>query len=226
MPLNVDSLKNELRTRLGDPSPAELPDTAVEAALKSALAEFSRYRPRKGHVELAMKRGVDRYPLPAGVAGATSIWVLPTAAGLYFDPLALLPGISLGELALYGFHTFDDLAWSWDVEQAVDGEGNAAAPLLVIDPVPDFDGAAVVETETPHTWDSVGPADENALLTWARGEALEYIGRKRSKSVTRIPTASGQLTLNTGYNDRADGRQLKKDFCDMMGGGATVVDKG
>lgn len=225
MPLKKDDLKVELRSRLGDPSVAELPDAQVGHALEAALREFSRFRPSQEFVQLSLSARASSFPLPAGVTGVSDLWIMPAGLGV-LDPLQFrLAILGYDYAALYelGAYAADDLALSWEVEQRQDEQGEPLAPLLTLFPPPAFDAVGFMRAERTRTWSSVGEQDKEALLTYARGESLEYIGRKRSRSVTKIPTAAGTLSLNTGFNDRADGKQFKKDFYHMMGGGATVA---
>jgi len=225
VPLKKDDLKVELRSRLGDPSVAELPDAQVEHALDAALREFSRFRPSQEFVQLSLAARGTTYPLPAGVTGVSDLWMMPIGSGV-LDPLQFklaLASYEVETLYALGAYAADDLALAWEVEQRQGTDGSELPPVLTLFPPPAFDAVAFMRAERTRTWENVGPQEKEALLTYARGEALEYIGRKRSRSVNKIPTAAGTLSLNTGYNDRADGRQFKKDFYAMMGGGATVA---
>jgi hypothetical protein len=241
--LDFDSLKQELRTRLGEPSEASLPDEQLDAALTGALREYSRHRPRWANATLDVVAGQDTYPLPANAEEVSDVWARPSldVLQLPFDALSVagvqgFPIHSFGALNLLyptklstgflddlvrmGFTPMDDAVWETRVDVAQD------PPVLVITPVPQRDLTLAFKVEFSRAAVDVPEKDADLLLLYAEGDCLEFIGRKRSKSVKQIPTATGSLRLDNGAELRLEGRQLKKDFAAKLGTGATVVAKG
>lgn len=214
MPLVLNDLKAKLTRRLGSPSVSDLPDEVKTDALESARKEFSRYRPYLDNEYVSVEAGVTDYELSNDVQDVSEGYALPSS--LSYDVLLTIDAVATEALLAAGGVSLADMGWSWSVIP-----GSPSIFRLEIEPIAAAE--LLLTTESLREWEDLSEKDENAILTWAQAEALEYIGRKRNKSISKIPTAVGQLTLNTGYNDRADGFRMREEFRRMMGQGATVL---
>lgn len=225
-----NEIATEVRGRLGDPSEAELPSTQVDRAVDGALREFSRYYPEVVEVSLVLVAGQSEYELPAGslevseAAHDARSPFHPDAMGI---PRNAYPGPSDEHFDRWrGLH--DDYTVRRDeIEpelQVIARTGQP--PVLRIIPTPKHGGTMALVVDIIRDSDSLTETETEGVVNWAEGDCLEYIGRKRSKSVTDIPTATGRLKLSDGKDLRDEGRDQKKDQACSWGVGATVIEGG
>lgn len=234
MPLQLDALAQEIRTRLGDLSQAALPGAALDAALAAAVREYSRFRPLHQNVTVQLAQNVDTYALPSGCIELDDVWVRPLAgagldpffsgSGVPYVPAQLAtnraPTDFYEDVVRMGYTPIDDAFALVEVDPAQD------PPLLRVSPVPQFAAEVRAVGAFVRPVASIPAADAELLLLYVRGDCLEYVGTKRSKSVERIPTATGSLKLSDGSDLRAEGARLKAEFYCKMGGGLTAVARG
>lgn len=227
MPQLVD-VQNEIRGRLGDPSEAQLPSTQVDNAINGALREFSRYVPERLEYIIAVIEGTNEYDLPEGVIEVTEhAWRGESMEPLGFREYTPVRNYQKDTDAYPYWRNFhsDTLRHRDDVGpefQVFDG----SPPVLRIIPTPEMSGSLVLTLEKIPSLGRV-PGDETEnIVQWAVGDCLEYIGRKRSKSVQQIPTATGTLKLSDGADLRQEGCDLKDSVESSWGCGATVIDGG
>lgn len=230
MPLVKAEVLAEIRRRLGDPPEAQLPTEQVEVSLSAALREFSRYRPIKESLSLQFVAGVSEYDAPDdGIFAVEDVAVLPNAAlGLFMDP-------ELWEAEPYS--EFEDGSLMWDrirkdyllTKEYIEPDVQlipGTPPKFRIHPAPVCDGKAELRVKRLVTLETLKESDLEHVIRYAHGDCLEYLGRKRSKSVKKVPTATGQLHLDDGYALRREGRELKEEFRRALGGEATIVGRG
>lgn len=230
--MNKLELQQELRGQMGDMTEAQLPDTQVTRALAKALREFGRYRKRDTPVMFDISPNVYDYPLPDGVVAVKDFFVYP--AYLFWenvDPLMLslrLPTLTImGLMTIVGIKPIEN--WPLDV-QIIPPDTTATPPVttptLRLLSLPDVPAIMFCFTQTQLTYTDLTDEEQQALLMWAKGDCLEWLGLKRSKPVKRIPTAAGNLLLDDGKELRLEGRELKQEFHAQLGRGATVLDRG
>lgn len=224
--LDRTSVEQEIRRRLGDLPVAQLPAEQVSAALDAALREFSRYRPLKDTASLRILTGVNSYGAPDGSYAVEDYAFMPDAAiGLFVeDPMFWQQYESDGDR--WNNLRKEMLLYKSDIEPDVQIVPTATGPEIRIFPTPSHNGKAEVRVRILRAIEDVNESDLEHIMRYAQGDCLEYIGRKRAKSVTKVPTATGQLHLDDGKELREEGCELKKKFHESLGGGATALGVG
>lgn len=226
---SLENLEAEVRGRLGDPSEAELPSEQIARAIQGALREFSRFYPETQEVALTLVAGQSDYPLPQGTLEVEEHGTHERSPFYYdheyewdfpvYDPRHNPDAYD------YWRRVHDDYTRRGELElelQVLEGD----PPLLRVFPTPDIERPLVVVVEKMRDLSSISPRDREGVVQWAQGDCLEYIGRKRSKSVTDIPTATGRLRLSDGADLRQEGGALKSKQEIRWGACATVVSGG
>lgn len=229
MPSKQD-IQEEVRGRLGDPSIEALPESQIERAIKAGLREYSRYRPETFEYTLLLMKGKTDYDLPEGVIGVADYAVAPEDMTylfpwelefLRYEEEKYLPprtnrllmhhddDFRKNELPEYEFQVFD--------------RGPDESPLLRMHPAPRWNMRASLVLEKAREMESLSLRDAEIVMLYIMAECLEYLGLRRSKSVRRIPTATGQLQLDDGYALRKEATMYRKRFMDALGAGAGVV---
>lgn len=218
MPLTTQDVAEIIRGRLGDPPVEELPAEQVNRAIEAALREFSRYRPRFEQVSITLEKGRADYVLPEGVSDVAEVWVIPTGVvfGEALDPLAMMmEGLTediLDKLRRAGIQPMTDFIWEWDVIP-----GNP--PTLRVYPTPNtgpFTALVLMERNVTQV-EELEDREVELIVEYAMGDCMEYVGRKRSKTVRQVPTATGKLVLDDGKDLREEGCLLKKSFHKKLG---------
>jgi hypothetical protein len=221
---SLNEVVTEVRGRLGDPSEAELPMPQIARAIEGALREFSRFYPETLALTLDLVADQSEYALPDGVVGVSEA---ATVGGM--DSMTDLP------MPWDRLWTADALDYWRDVHvdymrpkviepsfQVLDGE----PPTLRMIPAPTRSGKLALVVEKIAEVETMSRTVVEGVIQWAEGDCLEYIGRKRSKSVTDIPTATGRLKLSDGSDLRREGREQKRQQECEWGAGSTVIDGG
>lgn len=227
------TVETQIRLRLGNPPVAQLPQEMVTEALDAALREFSRYVPVMDTASFDVTAGVDEYDLPEKTFDVEDFVVLPNEArGLFVEqPESYDP--NTGEL-VDQFHNMSDrydqmykdvFLTKQDIYpdvQVLEG----SPPKARIFPAPEKNGVAHIRVLMDVLITDLKGADLENIYKYAEAVCLDFIGRKRSKSVTKVPTATGQLHLDDGKDLRAEARLLKHEFHEYLGCGATVIGVG
>jgi hypothetical protein len=227
--MTQEQLVAEVRGRLGDPPAATLPDPQIVRSIAAALREFSRYSAEVFEHRLDLSAGRTDYALPIGTTDVVSLSVQ--------DPLRLpLAHEFLGVLQYEAPNTdpwqrMYERGWAEREVRVMEPQmismGDEETPPVVrIRPEPSRAFVAVLELERPRTLGDMSTSDIEALLLYIMGDCLEFIGRKRSKSITQIPTATGTLKLDDGSRFRREGFFLKREFEKRMGASASAVTQG
>jgi hypothetical protein len=224
----VQDIKAEVRERLGDPSEEMLPPSQIVNAINAGLREFSRYRPEKFEHTLLLQKGVADYDLPAGVIGVSE-WAVGPLDMLYKFPWEFewlhveeQPYVLPKRTERLQQHKLDDFRANELPDftfQVFPGD----PARLRMSPTPRWDLRAALVLQKPVRMESLSDRDVELLLMFVMGECLVYLARRRSKSVTQIPTATGALKLDDGSSFRTEGQRLKRDFARAMGHGAGVI---
>lgn len=217
-------VQREIRGRLGDPSEAGLPSTQIDDAINGALREFSRYYPERIEHTLSVVEGVGEYDLPEGVIEVSEhAW--------RGEPETRFGFVEYGPVHNRDAYPYwrnlhaDALQRRDDLDpefQVFDG----SPPVLRMIPTPASSGTLVLVLEKVPTIERIPRDEAENIIQWAQGDCLEYIGRKRSKSVQQVPTATGTLKLSDGADLREEGCRLKEAVEESWGRGATVIDGG
>jgi hypothetical protein len=229
----IEALATEIRGRLGDPSEAELPSAQITRAVEGALREFSRHYPETVEVSVSLSVGVSEYPLPAGTVDVSESASdgLPYTLDFPTSEFGFTrPGVDEGDLDFWRAIGRDYLYGRGDLEldlQVIEtGDEESPAPVLRIIPTPALAGTLALVVEKVRDPVKLTRKDVEGLVQWAEGDCMEYIGRKRSKSVTDVPTATGRLKLSDGQDLREEGRKQKEKQESKWGTGATVIEGG
>lgn len=230
----MNDVVTEVRGRLGDPSEAELPETQINRAVEGSLREFSRHHPTTVEVQVILIAGKAEYVLPSG-----SLEVAESADSSVYEREYLTGSDSLALGIPHNAYQPEDSFAHWRrihndysrVRPTIESDlqvfdQNDGTCLLRIIPAPPVAGTLLLVVERIREVTVLTRRQVEGLVQWAEGDCLEFIGRKRSKSVTDIPTATGRLKLSDGKDLRDEGADLKyKQEC-KWGSGATVIEGG
>lgn len=225
------TFEGNLRKRLGDPPVEKLPSEQVTESVDAALREFSRYRPLKVEVSLDLEVGVSEYDAPDGAIDVEEFAFLPDAAvGLFAEHLG-----APEEVDHWRRHdTRDEMYDQLDRDVFLKKEDldpdiqiiTGSPPKFRIHPAPKWAGSASLRVRKRRTFTDVLESDIEHIQRYAEGLCLLYMGRQMYKTVTKVPTATGQLYLNQGDKFREEGEEKLEQFKEDLGGGATTVARG
>lgn len=208
----------EVRTRLGNPSENDLPDTAIESALKSALAEFSRHRPREEVRIIDIVPGQAEYELPDNLVGVrdVAIGLVGQSSRLPWDPYPdieefLNPSLlymlkqQLGHFRLmYGY--------DWEVSENI----------LRILPAPKSSGKLAYLGLFPRTLQQIPKRDFETFMLGVQGYTKRIWADRWNRKVQSVPTAQGRIEFNSGARFKEEGEQDLDRFRRELGVRASV----
>lgn len=218
-----EQLEQKVRGRLGDPSEAELPSTQIENALEGALREFASFEPVRVEHTITLVAGQSEYPLPTGTVEVDEFVARDESEITFpgfteFSPTSVHPDHYPFWRGIHSDYLFARGEVDPDL-QVLDGD----PPTLRIIPAPEHAGTLLLVLDRVPEVTTLPAHTAEAIIQWAVGDCLEYIGRKRSKPVTKIPTATGRLELDDGAKLREEGCELKAKVESKWGSGASTV---
>lgn len=215
----------QLRSRMGDPTDEQLPDSQIELALDAAVRAFSEQRPGFTWYQFTSVIGQGVYPIPNNIIDVTEIWGTPGSVevGDLFDPALLLllrsPLLDAmnvqDELARRGFRPSDITIWDWHV--------STADSTLTVWPIPETEIYWIIKGSTAVDYPDLAPQDIERLFLYAMAICLEYMAFRRNRPVTRIPTAVGSIHLDNGALYLETATRFREQFYAQLGKGATTV---
>ena len=212
------TLIQQIRTELGSPLESELSTDAIDLALTNAVKQYARFRPKERMVPLVLRPDMTRYALD-NVVRVRELITEPSTRGSEMDAFSALSLLSNPSLITVRSMWADSVMrleeFDWVYQ---DGE-------LHVSPAPTTEMHALARVVVPLQETDVPLLAEDAIKEYALGECMCFMGRKRNKKITEVPTSSGMIRFDDGAELRREGEAKKQDAMRQFGGtdGSAVV---
>lgn len=234
MPFDKAKAVGVIRSRLGSPLDFEITDADIENAIDASIVEYSRLRPRLREIQLPLWQDRDYYDLDSDVidvvdcilafnGGYQDYTISPEFPYNEYDKEAYRFSSSphaserqVDEIANEVFDRYKGYAWEFLADEG----------KLRITPTPRVGGNTWIKVAYMHTAETFPARDIEIMYLYALGEAMETLGRFRSK-VKELPTGVGyKMKLDGGALLMAEAKEKKKQFYDIFFTGGTPVTAG
>lgn len=217
MALDKNALVQEIRCDIGSPLESEIDNSVIEKAIDKAVARYSQFSPKKEYRVIHIQPNKQSYNVPDDVVDVTEVvYALHGICGFSRDvyaDLSVFDNPSLLSILLQKIEHYAEMMGNW--WEYADG-------VLTI-PLPSSSGLLLYEASLNRTLADIPAKHYEIFKDYIRGECMLYMGRKRNKKVTKVPTMSGTIEFDSGIELRAEGYRLQRKFEEAMGANCSAV---
>jgi len=199
------AIVSQFRTRLGNPTEAEISDEVLEAHLDSGLVQINRYRPKEATTSIALVLGRSIYDLPAGVVRIRRLYhldvVRPDTAPedsrvVYGDDGSISSDLAGLSASANWVEALEHRTRDVRDMKLYGGDWYIEAGKLVVSPAPSEDVSVLCVYPASWSWTDLQTTAASDVLedlySWALSLGFEQLSaaRRRVKSVSRIGQAT------------------------------------
>jgi len=231
---DIGELIREVRERMGNPSTDVLPDTSLQTAVNTALAEVSRLMPIYVYKQLDLQIDVAEYTVDEEIVDVIDFWMAYPQSSAEFaldllDEVGHVVGFYPEYVGMKVFHSPSlmnilEQKWEqWHYRYGYGWEWNPDSRKILVMPPPRFAGKAVYKGTMTRTLDTIPSKYMQAFKDLIRAEAMDTLASAYG-GVTSVPIGIGNVSFDaTKLAEKAE--KLKTEALRKLGGagGAVVI---